>query len=95
MTNSGIFIVALVILATSCNSYPLPKSERCTILSNLGTCTDERLPEGEKEYDKSFRRMLGYQCTNVTDYNRVAENIIDIRKKLVICKRKLAEKNNR
>ena len=92
--------ISLIILTlTSCkdqfSGIPLPKAESCTMLSNVAACTDKRKPHGEQNYDKPFRKMIGYQCTNITDKNAMLNDIEDKRKELAKLRRKTKRRRKR
>lgn len=73
----------------------MPKAESCTVLSGGAVCTDERLPEDEQEYDLSFREMIGYQCTNITDKNALLNDIEKKRAELAKLRRKNKKKRRK
>ena len=81
-------LVALLMLwiSSGCESFPPPQTEICITSDNyISACVDKRLPEGEQEYDKEYE--VNIICTNPADYDLLYNYCMDLREKLIQCRR--------
>ena len=79
--------VLIVLLVSSCETYPPPKTELCLIGEGALVCNDARRPENQQDYEREI--TLDYVCTNPVDFGRVFDYCVDIREKLVKCRKDL------
>ena len=93
MLNFAFYIISsaiLILVTSSCDSeIPLPQIEECTMLSNVATCTDKRLPKDDQNYDREFSDMRAYQCTSPADYAILQKDIDEKRAELAKLRRQI------
>ena len=82
--------LAMLWISSSCKSFPPPKVELCITSSTsegvpISACVDKRLPEEEQEYDKEYE--VNNICTNPADYDLLYNYCMDLREKLIQCRR--------
>jgi hypothetical protein len=76
----------LVISASKCSTpaHRPPKAELCITGDNYElACADQRLPEGERSYLRSY--TVNYICTNSNDYEAQYNYCSNLREKLIRC----------
>jgi len=84
MNNGRIwFVVLIMLLGNSCQTWPVPKTELC--ISGDGytfICNDSRRdpPDYEREYP------VDYICTNPSDYSELYSYCTTIREELIKCR---------
>jgi len=88
MKNVKNLALSLLIVLSSCKPpYPMPKAEICVHYDTNGAgCTDLRLPEESRTYDKES--LENYICTNPRDYQAYSDYIFMLREKLIKCEGK-------
>ena len=78
--------LAMLWISSGCESFPPPRTEICITSDNYtSACVDKRLPEGEQEYDKEYE--VNNICTNPADYDLLYNYCMDLRQKLIECRR--------
>lgn len=88
MTNClNLLVVLMMLVVSSCVSYPPPKGEICLVTKQGdAACDDNRLNQNNRSY---FRELdKGDTCTNPSDYQRFFDYAADLRKKLIACERR-------
>lgn len=59
--------------------------------ASKSVCNDPRRSEGQRDYDRRTSQMTGYQCTGPNDFERLYNNIAQVRKELAQCRNKNKE----
>lgn len=87
MKNVCALLVSLAsIFLVSCRKppYKAPESEVCITGDNYEfACADQRRPEAERSYLKSYE--VNYICTNTQDYQEQYNYCMGLREKLIKC----------
>ena len=86
MINAKNLLSVLIVLfiSSSCEHFPPPKTQLCVSGDNYKfICNDSREdpPDFEREY------TLDYICTDGTSFSRMYDYCIDIREKLIKCRK--------
>lgn len=68
-------IIIFALLVASCKSVP-PRTEFCMVGDHNLLCIDKRMPQGQQEYERSFKSGVGYICSGPDDYALIQEWII-------------------